>query len=204
MKYSDSCMEISTCYEKLEDFKRQREIICDLLAHFPFQIVHHPDYECDDVIAHLATNVHADDDCVIISRDTDFTQLLEHNNISVYDPVAKKFIEPVDYDYVAYKSLVGDTADNIKGVPRVGKKTAAKIVNDLDSYFAKKPEHKDVYERNYSLIKLADVPNESLVFDDSKKDFDYVRERFTNMDFESMITDKAWSNYIKTFDRIYL
>ena len=46
-----------------------------------------------------------------------------------YDPIQKIYLTPPDYDIVKYKALVGDTSDCIKGVTRVGKKKAFKILS---------------------------------------------------------------------------
>jgi DNA polymerase-1 len=94
-------------------------------------------------------------------------------------------IEPSQY--AEFKSLTGDTADNIKGVDKVGQKTAAQLMNEfgsLEELIAraeeiKKPSvRKSVQEsaerirKNYQLIKLDGVEElpfemEELVFEDN-------------------------------------
>ena len=71
--------------------------------------------------------------------------------------------------YVFYKSLLGDTADNIKGFTSIGKKRASKIVSTFDSFeefidnrnqlFSEKLsnvifEEKDIFYLNEKIIKL--------------------------------------------------
>lgn len=189
--------------DSLADFRKQREIIYDILKHFPFEILSHPDYECDDVIAMLAVKWHPDDECVIISRDTDFIQLHEqHDNICIYDPVVKDYLEPPSYDYASWKSLVGDTADNIKGIPRVGKKTATKILTaGLNEWLCENPDKAPIYHRNMSLIQFHEVlPSEELEVWDTCKDFGYVKEKFADMEFDSILKESTWKKYVDTFE----
>ena len=95
------------------------------------------DCEADDVIASYALTLE-NTETVISSFDSDLFQLLsEHvsvlryrgKNTVIYTPVLfrEKFgISPAQY--ADFKSLTGDTADNIKGAEKVGKKTAAQLI----------------------------------------------------------------------------
>ena len=117
-------------YDDKDGFNRQRkDIINTLKEFFPFIVVKHNDFECDDIINHLATINHKNDNVTIISSDTDFIQSV-NKNIKLYNPVRKKFIEGPNYDYVAWKSLVGDKSDNIEGFKGIGNKKAIKLLNE--------------------------------------------------------------------------
>lgn len=95
------------------------------------------DCEADDVIASYALTLEKTE-TVISSFDSDLFQLLsEHvsvlryrgKNTVIYTPALfrEKFgISPAQY--ADFKSLTGDTADNIKGAEKVGKKTAAQLI----------------------------------------------------------------------------
>lgn len=95
------------------------------------------DCEADDVIASYALTLE-NIETVISSFDSDLFQLLsEHvsvlryrgKNTVIYTPALfrEKFgISPAQY--ADFKSLTGDTADNIKGAEKVGKKTAAQLI----------------------------------------------------------------------------
>lgn len=137
--------------------------------------------ETDDVIASYALRYREECEIVIASQDSDFFQLIE-KNVSVLryrgdasvictpDYIREKLgIEPALY--ADYKSLTGDTADNIRGAEKVGPKTAAALVREfgaLENIIAhaheiKKPSVRASIERdgerlmrNYSLIKLCD------------------------------------------------
>ena len=137
--------------------------------------------ETDDVIATYAYKYGEEHDIVICSQDSDFFQLIservsvlryrgESSVICTPDYIREKLgIEPALY--ADYKSLTGDSADNIKGAEKVGPKTAAALVNEfgtLENIVAhaseiKKPSVRASIERdgerllrNYSLIKLCD------------------------------------------------
>src|SRR4051794_34461297 len=110
-------------------------------------------FEADDVIATLATQAkEKGDEVIIVTGDRDAYQLVEDPHIKVlynrrgvsdyvlYDEAGIKErtgVTPVQYpDYAA---LRGDPSDNLPGVPGVGEKTAAKLINDygdLDGVFA--------------------------------------------------------------------
>ncbi|MGL9758377.1 MAG: DNA polymerase I [Wolbachia sp.] len=100
-------------------------------------------YEADDIIATLAAKYanHEDFKVVVISSDKDLFQLLNYN-ILIFDPIKNIYI---DEKQVIEKfgvnsnklldlfSLTGDASDNIPGVPGIGPKTAAKLLDEFDS-----------------------------------------------------------------------
>jgi len=135
--------------------------------------------EADDWIAGYAKVYDKEMKVVIVSQDSDFFQLInERVHVLRYrgeksilcDPVyirEKLGIEPEQY--AAYKSLTGDAADNIRGVEKVGPKTAAALMKqfgDLDTLLKQtdqivKPsvrksveESRDRIQKNESLICL--------------------------------------------------
>ena len=142
--------------------------------------------EADDWIAGYARRYGCDGDVVIASQDSDFFQVITDRvhvlryrgeQSTLCDPAyirAKLGIDPCRY--ASYKSLTGDTADNIRGVERVGPKTAAALLNqfqDVEDLIAHageivKPSVResvmnstDRIRRNYALIALsgeADLP----------------------------------------------
>ena len=118
-------------YTDKDDFNRQRKDIINIVKEFfPFVVARHNEFECDDIINYLANGMHKNDNVTIISSDTDFIQILNEypKTVRLYNPISKKYRENTEYDYVAWKAMVGDKSDNIPGVPRIGKKTATKIL----------------------------------------------------------------------------
>ncbi len=100
-------------------------------------------YEADDVIGTLATRAAADGfEVAIVSIDKDFFQLVR-DGIRVYDPredgawfdaqgVVDKFgVQPSQV--VDVLALVGDTSDNVAGVPGIGKKGAVDLLTQFGS-----------------------------------------------------------------------
>jgi len=88
--------------------------------------------EADDLLAIEQTRL-GPHDSIILSIDKDLDQVpgLKYNfmhNIG-YDVVQKQ----ADYNFCA-QLLTGDTTDNIPGLPKVGPKTAAKILHGLETY----------------------------------------------------------------------
>ena len=126
-----------------------REII-DALGVPTAEAVRH---EADDVIATLAAEGRdAGEEVIIVSGDRDVYQLVEDPLIRVlynrrgvsdyvlYDEAGileRTGVRPADY--VTYAALRGDASDNLPGVPGVGEKTAARLVNErggLDGIFS--------------------------------------------------------------------
>ena len=102
-----------------------------------------PGVEADDVIATLATRAAADGiDVVIVTGDRDSYQLVSDPHVKVlynqrgvsdyalYDEAGileRTGVTPAQYP--EYAALRGDPSDNLPGVPGIGEKTAAKLVN---------------------------------------------------------------------------
>ena len=135
--------------------------------------------EADDMIASYALSFCDDTDIVISSFDSDFFQLvservsiLRYRGIKTTICSSQYIIEkygvyPDQYAY--FKSLVGDTADNIKGADKIGVKTAASLLRtfgtleniisnaeNIDKPSIKKSivENTDRIRKNYELIRL--------------------------------------------------
>ena len=114
----------------------QLQLLTKALGHLPVCQIYVPDTEADDIIAYLAKRKFqtVPNTKIIVSSDKDFYQLLEDDNIRIYDP-GKKIL--IDSNYVLEKfeiscrnitlarSIVGDDSDNLDGVPGVGLKTVA-------------------------------------------------------------------------------
>jgi DNA polymerase-1 len=121
----------------------------------PLSLMSFDKLEADDVIGYLSNKIYEEyDDSVvhIMSSDNDFMQLV-NDRTYVYSPTKKKIygVENVIQDFgvhpnnfLIYKTLVGDTSDNIPGVHGAGEKNVIKLFE-----FVSKAEPKtlqDVYE----------------------------------------------------------
>ncbi|MBS1817467.1 MAG: DNA polymerase I [Acidobacteria bacterium] len=116
-------------------------------------IVTHDRYEADDVIGTMAKRaVEAGYDVAIVTGDKDFFQLV-NDHIRIYNPrdegtwydadgVKEKFGVRPD-QVVDVLALMGDTIDNVKGVPGIGEKGARDLINTwgtLDALLEHAPE----------------------------------------------------------------
>ncbi|MDG2906365.1 MAG: DNA polymerase I [Acidimicrobiales bacterium] len=140
--------------EKQEDsLYQQLDLVRELVDALGLLVAEADGYEADDVIATLATVARdAGRDVTVVTGDRDSYQLVEDPHVQVlynkrgvsdyalYDEAGileRTGVRPADY--VAYAALRGDPSDNLPGVPGVGEKTAAKLVNaygGLDGIFA--------------------------------------------------------------------
>jgi DNA polymerase-1 len=133
--------------------RQQLGLVRQLVETLKIPLVEIVGYEADDVIATLATVAAArGDDVIVVTGDRDAYQLVSDPHIRVlynrrgvsdyvlYDEAgieARTGVTPEKYPQ--YAALRGDPSDNLPGVPGVGEKTAAKLINtygDLDGIFA--------------------------------------------------------------------
>jgi DNA polymerase I len=124
------------------ELKRQFALCREYCRHLGIAEFAHARYEADDLIGTLATRMRAEGLRVtVVSRDKDLSQLLEPGDVYWdysgaaeyrYEQLAERFgVRPERMaDYLA---LMGDSADNIPGVPGVGPKTAAALLGAYDS-----------------------------------------------------------------------
>ena len=189
-----------------ESFHRQKRIIIDIVKnHLSVVTAYHPGHECDDLVLHIIDEHHKDDNVLIISSDTDFIQILNKypDTVQLYNPVSSSYRENTPYDYVSWKAMVGDRADNIPGVRGVGKKTASKILEtegELDNRM-KDSKFSSEYNMSYELIKLMDVNEDEIEYSDSVFNEEVVSSELTKMNFMSILKEKYYSKFSETFYR---
>jgi DNA polymerase-1 len=125
-----------------DDLRTQIEPIHDIIKKMGLPLLSVADVEADDVIGTLAVQATAQKMDVLISTgDKDMAQLVTPHvtlintmNDSIMDEqgVVEKFGVRAD-QIIDYLALVGDTSDNIPGVPKCGPKTAVKWLTAYDS-----------------------------------------------------------------------
>lgn len=202
--------EVAKKVAELESFFRQAHLITNLLGrHFPVSLIRHADYECDDVIFNLIRRSSSAVPWVVVSNDSDFTQLLsEFPNVKLYNPITKTYVEAPPFDYVTWKALRGDGSDNIPGLPGIGDKTAEELVTDPDK-LAKLFEDKamaEQFSRNYLLIRFhtwSDEDAMKMVCSQPTKDWDAVAKKFDEWLFKSLLKEGTWQKYQATFDPLW-
>ncbi len=128
-----------------DEFKGQLDLVKEVLKALNIAFVEKPGFEADDVIGTLATQAEAQGyDVLICTGDRDAFQLVS-DNVTVLYPrkgvsdlarmtpsavEARYFATPARYPELA--ALVGESSDNLPGVPGVGPKTAAKWLEMYD------------------------------------------------------------------------
>ena len=125
-----------------DELRVQIEPLHQIIKAMGLPILVEPDVEADDVIGTLAHRATEKGMNVLISTgDKDMAQLVNQHvtlintmNGGIMDPhgVVEKFSVPAER-IIDYLALVGDSVDNIPGVPKVGPKTAAKWLNEYGS-----------------------------------------------------------------------
>lgn len=166
-----------------EDLIPQFDIIREATDAFNVPRIELPGFEADDIIATYADRA-ADQgwDVVVVSSDKDLMQLVSDrvcmwdamkNRTIWQDGVMEKFGVGPD-KVVDVQALCGDSSDNVPGVPGIGIKTAAQLIQeygDLDALLARASEIKQP-KRRQALIDHADMARLSrdLVF--LKRDVD--------------------------------
>ena len=150
-----------------EELVPQFPLIRDAVKAFNVACVEQDGYEADDLIATYAREaVDAGADVTIVSSDKDLMQLVRPG-VVMFDAmkskklgreeVMEKFGVPPD-KVVDVQALAGDSTDNVPGVPGIGVKTAAELINaygDLDTLLERASEIKQP-KRREKLIAFAD------------------------------------------------
>ena len=123
-----------------DDLIPQFEYIRKSVEAFNLPSIELINYEADDLIATYTEQIIAKEAKVtIISSDKDLMQLYK-KNVRIYDPMKNKFINLEDINnkfrvdankVIDVQSLAGDSSDNVPGVPGIGIKTAAELINQF-------------------------------------------------------------------------
>jgi DNA polymerase-1 len=124
--------------EAPDDLAPQFEYIRKSVLAFSLPSVDLINYEADDLIATYVDQIlKKGAKATIVSSDKDLMQLYK-KNVRIFDPMKNKFISKedvknkfgVDPDKVIdVQALAGDSSDNVPGVPGIGVKTAAELIN---------------------------------------------------------------------------
>lgn len=132
----------------MPELREQVPIIKDMLIAMGISIVELPGYEADDIIGTLSKQGEREGlDVSIVSGDRDLLQLAS-DNIKIRIPKTKRGTTEVeDYNaadivekyrvtpvqFIDVKALMGDSSDNIPGVPGIGEKTATSLIETYGS-----------------------------------------------------------------------
>ncbi len=150
-----------------EDLAPQFPLVRDATRAFGVPCLEVPDVEADDVIASYAREIEREGgECVIISSDKDLMQLVT-DRVTMFDTMKNRRIgrEEVVEKFglgpekvVEVQALAGDSVDNVPGVPGIGVKTAAQLIEeygDLETLLAQAEDIKQK-KRRENLIEFAE------------------------------------------------
>ncbi|MFP6709683.1 MAG: DNA polymerase I [Alphaproteobacteria bacterium] len=151
-----------------EDLRPQFSLVKQASRAFNLATIEMPGFEADDVIATYAQLARAAGmEVTIVSSDKDLMQLVG-GGVVMHDPMKQRRIGPSEVvekfgvgpeKVIDVQSLCGDSTDNVPGVPGIGIKTAALLINeygDLDSVLDRASEIKQ-NKRRENLIEFADL-----------------------------------------------
>jgi DNA polymerase-1 len=155
-----------------EDLVPQFPLIREAARAFNVTVCELKGYEADDLIATYARMaLEAGATCTIVSSDKDLMQLIRPG-VEMMDPIKKTRLGPeavmekfgVTPDKVVdVQALAGDSTDNVPGVPGIGVKTAAQLINeygDLETLLSrageiKQPKRREALEQNAEMARIS-------------------------------------------------
>ncbi len=159
-------------------------------------------YEADDLIATYVEMILKEGaKATIVSSDKDLMQLYK-KNVRIYDPMKNKFISEEDIKnkfgvgaskVIDVQALAGDSSDNVPGVPGIGVKTAAELINkygDLEKLLKSAHEIKQ-NKRRETLIENKDKALISKKLVTLKSDAP-VNKNLTDLELKNIDKDKLY------------
>lgn len=208
----------ATRSETPQEFRGQIPLLQDCLAAMSIPVLTKEGIEADDILATLSTQgAEQGYDVLVVSGDRDTIQLVTDDvtllypsvqgvsQLKRYDPVTvqeRYGVRPEQYPDIA--ALVGETSDNLPGVPKVGEKTAVKWLTQfgsLDELLERSAEikgvaggnlrdHIDDVRRNRKLnrlltdVELPVAPGDLAV---TPIDAQAVRDIFARLEFRTLL-----------------
>ena len=203
-----------------EELREQVPVMKDVLRAMKVVVVEQVGLEADDILGTLAKKAQTEGmDVSLISGDRDLLQVAdEHIKIRIpktkmgktevedyYPEDVKAAYQVTPLQFIDLKALMGDTADNIPGVPKVGQKTATDLMvqfGSLDNIYAHAEEitKKSIRESLLQNRELADLSKAlatirtdsdvSLDYEEAKAEGFYTQEAydlFKQLEFKQML-----------------
>ena len=195
--------------ETPDDLVPQFEYIRKAVQAFNLPSIEQLNYEADDLIATYAKQIiNLGAKVTIISSDKDLMQLVS-KNIRLFDPMKSKVIGEKEVmekfgvkpqQVIDVQSLAGDSSDNVPGVPGIGVKTAAELINKyktLDHLLDKAGEIPQK-KRKETLInnKKSALISRELV---TLKDDVSVKDKIENFSIKEVEKDKLY-NFLREME----
>lgn len=207
-----------------EELKEQVPLMKKVLETMNIRIIERPGYEADDILGTIAKKCEAEGlEVSVVSGDRDLLQLAS-DHIKIRIPKTKRTgTEIEDYNtkdviekygikpeqVIDMKALMGDTADNIPGVPSIGEKTALKILDAFQT-LENAYEHieevtpnraREALRNNYDLAQLSKVL--ATIKTDCELDYSIEEATFDNIYNEQafqIMKELEFKSILKRFD----
>lgn len=204
-----------------EELREQVPVMKEVLKAMNIVIMEQPGLEADDIMGTLAKRAEADGvEVSLVSGDRDLLQIAS-DHIKIRIPKTKptgteienyyaedvvKAYQVTPTQFIELKALMGDTADNIPGVPKVGEKTATALMTEygsIENIYAHLEEitKKSIRESLRENRALADLSKElatiktdcelALPYDQAKAEGYYTKEAyqlFKQLEFKNMLS----------------
>ncbi len=162
-----------------EELKEQVPIIKEVLSAMGIKMISKPGLEADDIIGTVSRIAIRDGkEAVILSGDRDLLQLVTDDSVKLRLPHTSKGVTTVEQFYsqdvlnkygvtplgiIELKALMGDSSDNIPGVPKIGEKTGVSLVSEygtienLKDHIGeiKKKSVRETLESNFDMAVLS-------------------------------------------------
>ncbi len=205
-----------------EELKAQVPMLKDLLCAMNIYCLEKAGFEADDILGTIARRCEEKDICVrLVSGDRDLLQIASkktsivipstrngRTEVRVFDDAAvKEHYGVTPTEFIDMKALMGDSSDNIPGLPGVGEKTAGNLISRFHSIEGCKenideitpPRAKKAFEEHYDLAVLS--KELARIVTDADIDFDLKRAALGNI-----YTKKAYElvrkyNFTSMLDR---
>lgn len=198
-----------------EELKSQVPLIKNLLQAMQIPVVECPGYEADDIIGTLSKRAEESGmEVSVLSGDRDLLQLAtEHvlikipktkgghttvENYHTQEVIELYGVTPLEF--IDMKGLMGDSSDNIPGVPGIGEKTASKIISSYHSIEAAY-EHLDEIKPKKAMENLSEFYDQALM---SKKLATIQLDVPVSIDFSEMVIGEIFTQdayaYVKQLE----
>jgi len=183
-----------------DDFLPQEQRIIQLVKDLGIPVFEKPGFEADDLLATMAHRLcDRGFETFMVSSDKDLRQIV-NGCTKMYDVYtdtvldAQRIEEKYGYlpaEAVEVQTLMGDTSDNVPGIPGVGEKTAVKLIkqygtaeNILAHLSELKGKMKEMFEQNAARIPIA---RELVTLrSDVEMEFDAEACRFTGLNMDAL------------------
>ncbi len=197
-----------------EDLREQIPYIKKFVTTTGIILLEQQGVEADDILATLTRHFSEQGHSVIlVSGDKDLLQLVD-KQVKMYDPMKEKEfgITEVEKKYgvtvrqlLDYFSLVGDSSDNVPGIPGIGPKTAAKLIDqygsleglyqNISAMKKSKMKEKIISNREQAFLSRAlidlkydvELPKELDAYCLNDCDSNTLRELYTELEFSSLL-----------------